>query len=328
MDSFVKNQLFELITRKVFPKLGRSEKAHRQFVFDCMDSHGLIKHQTRKESSHSSVKSKGSGQASNESEFTESYQSRSQSSVNVHGFNRTFLDPSQPSNLHELQKRGIEAEEVEFNEIKGILLDNLQNIVHHKPDINVQKILDTALTMYLNIMDYYKTNVLGLKQKKGSLKKGYISLCLYYGLIYNGVRLKKDELVKYTSAKAYDLPNADKAIKLIFENAPGYDFIFTKTKGTFIQLENSIQNNVNKVLSHIHGETVPSQVDMAAALYYICSIPISKGGVFDRIKVNGKSVTFEFLHEHTNLAKETISKRVKIIQEFYEKNKELKNSFL
>ena len=57
------------------------------------------------------------------------------------------------------------------------------------------KILQTAINIYLNIIIYYHTNPFGFKEIKGSLKKGYIFMCVYYSLIYNNHFIEKEQLL-------------------------------------------------------------------------------------------------------------------------------------
>ena len=174
----------ELLKERIFNLFkNKKDQSLRDFVFNCLDNNGLIVHPKKTVSQeHKYVKSVNVGNIEPQgSEFVQGMQSIEQSSIDRYGFNRTFLDPSHPSYLHELQKRGITYEETDFNEVREIFSNALNKLRVE----NLEFIFHVASVMYLNIIMYYENgNTLELKQKKGSIKKGYIALCLYYALLF------------------------------------------------------------------------------------------------------------------------------------------------
>jgi hypothetical protein len=108
----------------------------------------------------------------------------------------------------------------------GEIIENSLNALKVYDNPNIFK---TALNMYYNIMEYYKTNTLRLNVNKGNLKKGYILLCIYYSLMYYKQLISKEKLVR--SIPDYNisyLPIANKNILRIFENVHGYEFMFAQ----------------------------------------------------------------------------------------------------
>jgi len=204
-------------------------------------------------------------------------------------FNRTFISPESDfttrsgKRLIELQKWiTIDPEEMELKKVGEIIENSLNALkVYDNPII-----FKTALNMYYNIMEYYKTNTLRLKINKGDLKKGYILLCIYYSLMYYNKTISKEKLVR--SIPEYNisyLPPADKNIRLIFENAPGYEFLYRETELPEVlslcnlQLPKNIINSIIKVKRELIDRGIfqrkLTHIQIAACIYYVCNVMTS-----------------------------------------------------
>jgi len=214
-------------------------------------------------------------------EFKQSIQEQGQSSVDPYGFNRTFINVNSHSSdkLAELQKRGITYEETQFLKVKE-QMEEILNIISSSEHFN--KILQTALNIYLNIVIYYKDNPFGFTENKGSLKKGYIFLCIYYSLIYNNNYIEKEKLMDYSGKiRLKDLPTADKNIKLIFNGINGYSFLYYSFHGSinpniFLNFTLNIKSKellktIENVIEETKGFIPLTKLGIYSIIYFVCN---------------------------------------------------------
>jgi hypothetical protein len=175
-------------------------------------------------------------------EFKLSIQEQGHSSVDPYGFNRTFINinSNYSDKLAELQKRGITYEETQFNKVK----EQMENIINRAltDNFNLDKILQTALNIYLNIIIYYNTNPFGFNENKGSLKNGYIFLCVYYAFGHNGINISREKLLSYSDKiRLSSIPNAEKNMKIL-----NLSFEFDKINLNFLNFSLNIKNTLLK----------------------------------------------------------------------------------
>jgi hypothetical protein len=298
--------LKHLITTLVNKKFRNAEK-QRNFLIDCIESNGYILKKENLENSDNDyneyedlyqyiIPSNLSSENSYVPEFQDSYE-----------FNRTFISINSHASdkLAELQKRGITYEETQFIKVKE-QMEEIINGVLPSNDFK-DKIIQTALNIYLNIIIYYKTNKFGFTEMKGSLKKGYIFLCLYYSLIYNNNFIEKETLMDYAgSIRLKDLPIADKNIKLIFNGIKAYSFIYSSFYGSINPkefLSKTININKSELLKCIENvieqtkNIVPSsKLGIYAIIYFVCNNYYNF-----RVKIKYKDietfVTYKILNE-------------------------------
>lgn len=267
----------------------RNLRKQRQFLLDCIEAHGFI--QERPETpddtddeeyddlyqhimpseSHQSVFN------GNNLDLQQSYQEQVQSSHDPYGFNRTFISPGSNNNkLEELQKRGISYQETQFVKVKEKMEELLQRF-----NLEENTVLETALNMYFNILLYHENNVYNLHENRGSVKRGYILLCVYYALVYNNRQVEKQQLVDLSETTRFkDLPLADQNIKTIFKNVKGYEFLQKSFHGInykkfFKKITNKDYHEVIQVFESILERTkniIPlSQQGVYAIIYFVCN---------------------------------------------------------
>jgi hypothetical protein len=290
MESKIIKHLITTLINKKF----RNPEKQRKFLIDCIESNGYILKNENLEQDNSDsddyedlyqhMMPSGSGQNSSNynQEFQQSIVEQAQSSVDPYGFNRTFIHVNSHASdkLAELQKRGITYEETQFNKVKEQMEEIINNVLPTSDFIN--KILQTALNIYLNIIIYYKTNPFNFTEMKGSLKKGYIFLCLYYSLIYNNNFVEKEKLMEHSgSIRLKDLPIADKNMKLIFNGIKGYSFMYSSFHGSinpkqFLSKTTNInKSELLKSIENVIEETkhiVPStKLGIYSIIYFVCN---------------------------------------------------------
>ena len=166
---------------------------------------------------------------------------------------------------------------------------------------------------------------------KGSLKKGYIFLCIYYSLIYNNNFIEKETLMDYAgSIRLKDLPVADKNIKLIFNGMKNYSFMYSSFHGSinpknFLSKTTNIdKNQLLKTIEIVIEETksiVPStKIGIYSIIYFVCNNYYNF-----RVKIiyneNETFVTYKILNEmFESFASATIRKITDQLRSFYKKS--------
>ena len=293
----MESKILKHVINSYITKKFRNVQKQRKFLIDCIQSSGYINvaEQSNKNSDEdeyedlyehiipSSELVNSHYEQNNQSQ--QSFQEQQQSSVDPYGFHRTFIHVNSHSadKLAELQKRGITYEETQFIKVK----EQMESILE-KFDVP-NKIIQTALNIFLNILIYYKQNPYGFTDVKGSLKKGYILLCIYYSLIYNNFFIEKEKLIQDTLIRLKDIPLADKNIKLIFQNVPGYSFLYNKFHGSIKEIFGSISNpkmflstcinikskdllkTIENVIEETNNFIPPTKLGIYSVVYYVCN---------------------------------------------------------
>ena len=133
-------------------------------------------------------------------------------------------------------------------------IENIESLIN---EIKKSIYLSLGLNIYLKITKCYIYQETFLKkdrivngENKGSVRKGYIALSLYYALKNNLIDIPKDRLVTYfNDINLSDLPKADNNLKIIFNDIRGYEFMFeNKIK---VNLTREQQEEVNKVMNDL-----------------------------------------------------------------------------
>jgi hypothetical protein len=265
-------------------------------------------------------------------------ESQNATSVNVYGFNRTFIGPYDDSStksgnrLSEIQTWvTVEPKEMELKKVHDIFESSLNGLGIGDND----RVLKTAVNMYFNLLTYYESNELDLPSMRGDLKRGYIILCLYYALIANKINISRERLIRFIpDARLSYLPKADIYIHKIFENAPGYSFLISGSEpivvtnlcGLISSLPKSIVRDIQKVKKDLY-ETfgkVFSGIQIAACIYYVCS-KIQQKRLTITVPETGKQskITVELLSRCGSFSPGTLAKNVKVIEDFYIRHPEL-----
>lgn len=142
------------------------------------------------------------------------------SSINTGPFaERTYIQGD--DRLSSINQRGISSEEQDYAKVREIV-SNALNQLHQAETDNI---LNVAMNMYLEIKKVYAETKMFKGQIKGSIRNGYILLVVYYALLSNKVCVTQEQLSVLLEISLADLPKADKNIKMIFGERPGYSFI-------------------------------------------------------------------------------------------------------
>jgi len=251
-------------------------------------------------------------------------------------FSRTFISPDADfttrsgNRLLELQKWvTIDPQEMELKKVGEIIEHSLTDLKYYENP----NIFKTALNIYWNIMEYYKTNPLRLNVNKGTLRKGYIVMCIYYALMYNKQIISKERLVRSIQELDYNisyLPDAQRNILQIFENVPGYEFLYTQDElpvvTTLCDLINILPKNIVKSINKVKKDLIDAGVfqqkmtyiQIAACIYYVCNV-LTKPRLEIILPIGGKTkITHELLSSKCgSFAPATLTKQVKIISNHF-----------
>ena len=219
----------KFLLNKQFPNNKRKLQEQRQSLLKCMELGGYIEYlveEITEEPDYGQFPESGSDSDSdsdseffNDSQdFLPSIMEQSQSSVSR--YNRTFIQPTQDNvnqRLYAVQNYTITPEEQDFNNIK----EHLSSVINKLELKDDPGILNNAMDMYKNIVDFYKISNEIKGEIKGSVKRGYLLLILYYTLIKFRICITKADLVVYFTGSSIkvdlsDLAKADKNIKFMF----------------------------------------------------------------------------------------------------------------
>ena len=321
----VQKQILFILTKLFPPKAKDPEK--KQIIIDCLIANNYINLTTEPiysspeseafeemERYHQQSVSQRVSQRVSQQVDQDNLQSlpgftqREHVSLDLHGFSRTFISPSDDTGtkrLTEVQKRGITPEEVDFVKVGG-LIDTALNRVNG--GFNFEAVKNTALNIYLNITKFYiyqetipRKDRLVQGENKGSVKLGYILLSLYYAL---NKMIPKELLVTYFSdISLSDIPKSEKNIKIIFENVRGYEFIYQSSQSMCnVSLNVTQKQQVLKVITDLQNaglfNTPAVSVQVAASITYITN-------------------NLKLTSEKCGITEDTIRKNVKIIKKFY-----------
>jgi hypothetical protein len=288
----IKEQLKERLLN-VLHLQGRKDNAskHRNFLIDCIQRSGYIQQR----------------------EFTPELQSF------VEPRSQTFFTPDSPfaERLAELQKRGMSYQDAELIKINETMDIALNEMYKEYTTLNTDTIKNIAMNYYIDILNYYKTDN-SLKSISGSLKRGYIALCVYYALLYVKTVISKESLVAYFRYSLSDLSEANKNMKLIIKSLPPTKQLELCGMKKFLNenFETVVINQIQKIINH-YSYTNPKNI--AAAIYFVTSVTISKGGIYSKkLKTkNGDYITLEFISTFCKIVPSTISSAVKEIISSY-----------
>lgn len=348
----LQNKILKNIILKYVNKKFRNPVKQRNFLIDCIESSGYILDKNEQQLINEyneynneddeyedlyaqfmpgyTSTSQSSNQNQQQQQLQQSLVEQTQSSVDPYGFNRTFIhvNSNYADKLSELQKRGISYEETKFNQVKEEMEQLIEISLKKNIDAPTDKILQTALNIFMNIVIYYNTNPYGFTHMKGSLKKGYIFLCVYYALIYNNYYIELEKLMEDADrTRLKDLPLAQKNMKMIFEGVQGYSFLNKYYHGS-INPGNFLKNTVNinsreliNLIENVIEETkafVPStKLGIYSIIYFVCNEYLSF-----KIKIIYKGietrVTYKVLDEvFGSYASATVRKITDQLLKFY-----------
>jgi hypothetical protein len=142
------------------------------------------------------------------------------SSITAGPFNdRTYIQGDE--RLSAINQRGISSEEQDYIKVR----EQIGNALNQLHQADNDSLLNVAMNMFLEIKKVYAETKMFKGEIKGSIRNGYILLVLYYALLSNKVCVTQEQLSVLLEISLADLPKADKNIKMIFENRPGYNFI-------------------------------------------------------------------------------------------------------
>lgn len=337
MDKKIIKHLITTFLKKKF----RNPERQKKFLIDCIESNGYIKQgyhlnlneENQEETEEDLYQYFNFQETTTVNNFTNSHDFQetfnSPTSVDPYGFNRTFIHANNGGDkLAELQKRGITYEETQFNKVKEQIESIIAKLFYGKMDIDQDRIVQTALNIFLNILIYYKTNPFGFSEIKGSLKQGYIFLTIYYALIYNNNFVERERLIESTdSIRLRDLPVAERNIKIIFNGVTGYDFIFNNN---IIDFKRFLKSTVNidsreflKQIETVIEETrsfIPStRLGIYSIVYFVCNFyyPFRVKIIY---KSKESSITYTLLNEiFEPFASATVRKLTDQLRTFYKR---------
>jgi len=208
------------------------EKRQRKFLIDCIKSSKriIIKEDISENQSeidpeieeyYNQLKPLNDSESESEDSyfepsqtFAQSFQEEQQSSMSGPFTGRTIINTTN-ERLLQLQQRGIDQEEIDYNKVKKQLTEALSQVFVKFPELDVKGVLDYAMGLYQQIKKALDEGI--ITGKKGKYRKGYIFLILYYALINFKICLQKEELVNYfnNTIRLSDLPTAQKNISKV-----------------------------------------------------------------------------------------------------------------
>jgi len=227
-------------------------------------------------------------------------------------FTQIFIEPG--TKLAEIATRGISYDETQYSKVREKLDCVLSKLTQEYNDIDVDNVLKTSMNIYLNIMLYYKDNKLGFQMNKGSLKRGYIFLCLWYSLVYHRYQIERDSIVCMSDIQYRDIPEAEKNIKRLFENNPKYSFIYSENGdclGLFdILLKSCNGKKMVELVKEYQSRFPKSKQYTYAIVYYLYNQHFDS-----RVKITRDNseqfVTYDFLNTFCgSFASQTIRKLI------------------
>jgi hypothetical protein len=338
-DPLVRRQLIEQLSALFdSPAAGRTLEQKRNYLINCIDSHGYIAQRTiRPESETDDVRySEIQNRQFYQPENVYSEYSDTSTYTDALGYNRTFINAPEydrtGQKLVKIQQRGISAQETNIQKLRELLEVIVNQINSNYYNLDVSQIVNTALSFYNKILNYYSSgNIYNLETNTKGIKKGYAVLCVEYSLIVNGSPVEIEQILHYFNQMNVVVPNLPKVRTYFLKIIPELQALSSRntmqtSKCNVILnlLPYKIQNQVHEVLKHFtHDYTT-------AAIYFICS---SKSVYQNQIPVmiNGsiQKVTLKLLEENCKPPSSTkISKNAQEIAAFYNQNYNLREILL
>ena len=143
------------------------------------------------------------------------------------------------------------------------------------------RIREDAKKMYETIIEYHADSPI-----KGSLKRGYVALVLFYSLQSHGIPITEQETLSLlnSGARLSDLPDAQKNMNKLFKLPE----IKEKTCDMSTFLGNETIMIVNKILEQ--KIVAFSKESLLATIYYVCNKMGNR-----KFDLNGNKITYESL---------------------------------
>jgi hypothetical protein len=331
MRDSVTNVLYKERLLDTLRKFRNNEAKERKFLIDCLDRHGYISKRNISEPDFDS-EVEYSEIVNDPFDFTQQEYEYSDSNTINQRFQRTFIQDLGKSKLSEFQKRGITNQETEFNKVSETIDTALNALTQIKHGIDVHKVKQDALDMYLKIMNYYLTgnNVRDeIEANTKGIKKGYIFLVVMYALLNNQVVITDDNLIRFfdNGVALQDLVKPRRYLeKILFKNSPKPKMVSSVGDCSIIlrQLPQKAQKQVAEIIKNFNPEYT------SAAIYYVCNVTVEKHGISPvKIKIGSQAITQKYLEEMCKPpSSSVISSRAKEITNFYNSHYELKEQLM
>jgi hypothetical protein len=313
----LKNTLIELLNRKF-----RTDLNKMKFLRECVISQGYLPKNQSFDDSDS-----GSEVEYSELKNSDYYPNESQPEYSdlvslTRPFQRTFIQ-SPENNLLKIQKRAITNRETEYNKVAEIIDSAVNVMSQYNRNIDPEKIKRDALDMYLRIMEFYASgnNVAQeIEANTKSIKKGYIALVVSYALLNNQIVMNDDILVRFfdNNVGVQDLVKPRRYLdKILFDRGSTRPQAPVSNQATCNQILRMLPDKAQRQVRRVVEWFGPDYT--TAAIYYICNVTISKGGVSpEKIKASGSNVTQKLLEDNCKPpSSSVISKRSAEITSYY-----------
>jgi hypothetical protein len=216
------------------------------------------------------------------------------SSINTGPFvDRTYIQGDE--RLNAINLRGISSEEQDYAKVREIISNGLNQLHQDENDT----ILNVAMNMYLEIKKVYAETKMFKGEIKGAIRNGYILLVLYYALLSNNICVTQEKLSVLLEISLADLPKADKNIKMIFGERPGYSFMNRAAEICLC--------NMRKIFDHKTIQEIEAQIKRLKVLGKI-SNPANSIEVAVVIHHVTKR-SFKVIAEYSGISDDTIRKK-------------------
>jgi hypothetical protein len=313
---------------EVLRKFRNNESKERDFLIGCLEKHGYILKRNLKEDDYIETDYQEYTNYDPFDTYQETYEYSDTNTYNQR-FQRTFIEGN--NKLTEMQKRGISNQETEFTKVSEDI-DNALNAISQVYRIDIDRIKQNALDMYLQIMNYYATgnNVRDeIEANTKGIKKGYKALVVGYALSNNQIYINDEILIRFfrEGVALQDLVKPRRYLKkILFKNtsAPSQPVSTGNCNFILSKLPPKAQKQVAKIIQWFGPEYT------TAAIYYICNVTIDKGGVTPiKIKWGAQAITQKLLEENCKPpSSSVISSRSKEITNYYNARYEQKEELL
>jgi hypothetical protein len=280
----VQRQISTLLYKHVSGKKSKTQE-NRKLLLECMESTGYIKEPDQE---HEDVFYHPDFPVEPDEQIV--YKQERQA---------TFVPKE--SKFYKTQIRGISYEEQDLANVSDQINDVLNKL--QKPDLPYDKIRESAINMYSDIIKVYRTTNILKGEMKGSVRNGYILLVVYYTLLRFKVCVSKADLVNYFNMSLSDLPQADKNIKMVLGVVDNFHELCLCTFSFDTATRKEIQNVIFKLKELGKFSDPVSLVQVAATIYYV-----TKGMPgFD----------YAVISKRCGLTPDTIRKTVKVIEKYF-----------
>uniref|UniRef100_A0A6C0AYM5 Transcription factor TFIIB cyclin-like domain-containing protein n=1 Tax=viral metagenome TaxID=1070528 RepID=A0A6C0AYM5_9ZZZZ len=261
-------------------------QTRKQFLVNCLISHGYVKNVNPLEQFESSENETQSSESESENENEQELVSGYSDTQRTSKSNRTFIQTNDQRML-KLQQRIKENDETDFDKAKETITVALEQVYKNIPGLNYEEILKVAMDMYLTVRTSYRSKIV-TDELGGDVKRGTLVLLLYYALLQYRINISPQQLVVYfnNSWNVDILPKAEKNLKIIFGNK-----ITFKPEVYLCNMDFDLKTKqeINKVIDVLKEKRVFSEpateAQVAAAIYYVTN-KIGSGKTYTELKVN------------------------------------------